>query len=157
MCSWCPFIQNSNHQFCQVPLDIKADEKQSAKEKPAKKEEVAKKAGGKDKNGDAAAGDKDDREEMKRKDGGEEQEKRQEQLLEALEAQRREQEKLLQEQKALLQELKDHKDQEHQVVCKHVCGFVLVCTITQLLFLCRLHSLCLSLSLLFLKTRSDPT
>jgi len=122
--SWCPFIQNSNHQFCQVALDIKADEKQSAKEKPAKMEEVAKKAGGKDKNGDAAAGDKDDGEETKRKDGGEEQEKRQEQLLEALEAQRREQEKLLQEQKALLQELKDHKDQEHQVVCKHVCGFV---------------------------------
>nr|KAG5714790.1 hypothetical protein BaRGS_000278 [Batillaria attramentaria] len=42
-------------------------------------------------------------------------EQRQEQLLAALEEQRREQQKLLQEQKELLKELKDHKEQDHEI------------------------------------------
>ncbi|KAK7112474.1 putative sodium-coupled neutral amino acid transporter 10 isoform X2 [Littorina saxatilis] len=75
------------------------------KEKSAKKEgDIDKEIG---KGGDAAANKGKEKE-------GEGQEKRQEQLLDALEIQRREQEKLLNEQKALLKELKDHKEQQHQ-------------------------------------------
>lgn len=45
----------------------------------------------------------------------ESQDKRQKELLDALEMQRAEQEKLLKEQKALLQELKEHKEKDHNV------------------------------------------